>query len=479
MVALLVGVSGCVTAEAAPPDAAPPVTGAAVVDQPLPWRDCFDGLQCASVSVPADWRHPEGPRTTVGIGRFPVRDPARRIGTLLLNPGGPGPVLFSLPWLAPMTAELTEWFDVVVFDPRGMGDSGGVSCPTPPPAQLPATPPDRAAFDAYTAAQQRFAADCAAALGPLDGALDAWQVAHDMDALRAALGERRLTYVGNSYGTVYGQAYAELFPGNVGRMYLDSVADHTTPDLLAMVRPKAEALEAALHRFAGWCAAEPGCALRGGDALAVWDRVVATAERAPIPAPQAGTTVDAGTLRGSAVLMIRRERAWPDLATALAAADRGDAGGFLPAPPPPVPDVPGAALIGLATCADLLESIGHDRTAQLAEELRPSAPRIGWTEPWNFQGRCAGLPTGTFPPHPIRPVGLPPVLVVNGADDPATPPEFGRRLVAQLPGARYLAADGGHAVYLSGDPCVRGHVHRYLVAGELPPPDATCAAAPS
>jgi pimeloyl-ACP methyl ester carboxylesterase len=466
--AVALGAAACAAAPPLPSQSVPPVQ----------WRDCSTGLQCASVTVPADWRRPDGPQIAIGIGRFPARDPATRVGTLLLNPGGPQPVLFGLDRLAPLASTLTEWFDVVVFDPRGMGESGGVSCPTPAPAQLTAVPPDPAAFDALVAANQRFTADCAAALGPLAGNIDAWQVAHDMDALRAALGEPRLNYFGNSYGTVYGQAYLELFPDRVGRMYLDSVADHTTPDLLAMVAPKAQVLEANLHGFAEWCQREPACALHGQDALAVWDRVLATAERAPIPA--GATTVDAATLRGSAVLMIRRERSWPNLATGLAAADRGDATAFVPAAAPPAPAVPGAALLGTATCADLLaEPIDREQVAQLAESLRAVAPRIGWTEPWNFQARCAGLPTGSFPPHPIPVAGQPPVLVVNGADDSATPPEFGRRLVAQLPGSRYLPAGGGHAVYLSGDPCVRGHVDRYLATGELPAPDATCLTVPS
>ncbi|GAA1260290.1 alpha/beta hydrolase [Pseudonocardia aurantiaca] len=476
---LLAGLAAA-SACAGPPDSPSSVTAAAVTAQAVAWQPCFDGLECGSVTVPADWRRPDdAERITIGLGRLPAQDRARRIGTLLVNPGGPNPVLFGLPRLAVQLAELRQWFDVVVFDPRGMGESSGVTCSTDPPGPLVAAPPDRAAFAQYVAAQQRFARDCALALGALAGTLDAWQVAHDMDAVRAAMGEERLDYFGNSYGTVYGQAYAELFPGNVRRMYLDSVADHTTADLYEMVAPKAEALEANLHGFAGWCGREPSCALHGQDALAVWDRVVAAAERAPIPAPGAGTSVDAPGLLGSVAARVRRERAWPELATALAAADRGDATAFAPTPPPSTPDVPGGALMGLATCADLLESIDHDRVERLAEQLRAVAPRLGWTEPWNFQARCAGLPTGTFPPRPISAPGLPPVLVVNGDDDSATPPEFGRRLVDQLPGARYLDADGGHAVYLTGNPCVREHAHHYLVTGELPPPEVTCAASGS
>ncbi|WP_433278978.1 alpha/beta hydrolase [Pseudonocardia xinjiangensis] len=470
--ALLLSATACAGASSAPPSTETEVAG-----QSVQWVDCFEGLSCGSVSVPADWREPDASeRVTIGLGRFPARDPATRIGTLLMNPGGPNPVLFALPRLASLAADLTQWFDVVVFDPRGMGESSGVSCPTPAPAPLLAVPPDRAAFMAYAAGNERFARDCAAALGPLRDTLDAWQVAHDMDALRTVLGEDELTYVGNSYGTVYGQAYLELFGGNVGRMYLDSVADHTTSDLYAQVAPKAEVLEANLHEFARWCAGETRCALHGQDPLEVWDRVLAAAARHPIAAPESGTSVDAAALVGSATLSIRRQRAWPDLAAGLAAAGRGDAGAFVPSPPPRNPDVPGGELMGLATCSDLTGPIDHDQLVRLEADLRAIAPRVGWSEPWTFVARCAGLPAATYPPHAIVSSEAPSVLVVNGNSDSATPPEYGRRLVGQLPGARYLAADGGHAVYLSGDPCVRGHVNHYLATGELPPPDATCAA---
>jgi pimeloyl-ACP methyl ester carboxylesterase len=139
---------------------------------------------------------------------------------------------------------------------------------------------------------------------------------------------------------------------------------------------------------------------------------------------------------------------------------------------PPDRDVPGGELMGMATCSDLLDpadAVGYERLAQLAGDLRrDAAPRLGWTEPWNFLSRCAGLAVGTSPPHMIESADLPPILITNGNSDSATPPEYGRRLAAQLPGARYLLADGGHAVYMPGDPCVHEHVNRYLSTGDLP-----------
>ncbi|MGP4019126.1 alpha/beta hydrolase [Saccharopolyspora sp. 5N708] len=475
-IASLLGAIGVLGAVVAGSASAQPLE---VVDS-VAWQDCFEGLKCGEITVPADWTHPRGDQIKVGLGKLPARDQASKVGTLVVNPGGPNPVLFALPTLQPRLAELTQWFDVVVFDPRGMGNSSGVTCPQPPPAGTELPPPDRAAFAEYAMANRGFAEACAPALGPLRGTLNSWQVAHDMDAIRAALGERKLNYFGNSYGGTYGQAYAELFSRNVGRMYLDSVGEHVSREFYDWVAPKAATLEHNLHRFADWCAREPSCALTGQDVLGTWDRVIAKAERDPIPAPGAGpgVTVSAEQIVGSAD--VRQETRWPALATALADADAGDASAF--APPsalPPLPDVPGAALMGLATCADFPYDTGYDEMKRVEARLRAEvAPRLGWGLAWTTMGRCAGLPrVGTFQPHPIEAPGLPPVLIANGSYDGGAPPEHGRLVARQLPGARYLPTEGNHALYLSGNRCLHEHVHRYLTTGELPPSNASCPAA--
>ncbi|OZM78308.1 alpha/beta hydrolase [Pseudonocardia sp. MH-G8] len=425
---------------------------------PMAWQDCHDGLQCAQITVPVDWNAPDEPETiTIGLGRFPAREPANRVGTLLLGPGGPNPVLFALPRLAPQIGELNRWFDVVVFDPRGMGESSGVSCPSASPALPVWAEPDRERYDEHAAAQRRFADDCADALGPLQGRIDSWQVAHDMDAIREALGEPTLNYFGNSYGTVYGQAYAELFGDRIGRMYLDSVIDHTTGDLYALLEPKAVALERNLHEFADWCAREPACALHGRDALTVWDEAAAGPGRESL-------------INGTS-LAVRRPQRWPQLATALAT---GDPGGLAPPAPPAglQAAVPGRYLLGLATCADL-PAVDHAQLVAVTERLRTTAPRIGWIEAFGTHGRCAGLGGGTYPSHPITAKELPPILVAGGDSDSATPPEWGRRVADQL-GGRYLASAGGHSRYLGGDECVRRIVDHYLVSGQLPAPETRC-----
>ncbi|OXM43461.1 alpha/beta fold hydrolase [Amycolatopsis alba] len=447
------------------------VTGTSAAATPKPvlsWQDCGDGLHCGSLAVPSDWARLDQAPITLGLAKLPATNAAGDHGVLLMNLGGPQAQIsaFRQPAFQERFAELRQWFDIVIFDPRGFEASSGVSCPLPAPAEADYVFPDQAAFDAHAERNARFGRGCAAT--PLAGKLDSWQVAHDLEAIRKALGERKLNYFGNSYCTVYAQAYADLFPGGVGRMYLDSVMDHTNPSLRNWLGQRARANERTLHRFAGWCAAEPSCALHGRDVLTVWDELIARAERQPIPG--GGTTVSAEQIVARAD--IRSERRWPAFATALAEAHAGDATKLATKPVfPPGPDV-----MRIPTCADFPYPGDYRSVREVEASLRTVAPRLGWRQAWIWAMPCARLPgNGTFPPHRRDFAGVPPVLVVGGVDDDNTPPEWGRHLAAQLPGARYLAAAGDHAVYVDGNVCARARAHRYLTTGQLPPENTVCA----
>lgn len=453
------------------------VTEVAVAGQTLSWRDCGDGLRCEQLTVPSDWSEWDSPSITLGLAQLPARDQARKQGVLVMHLGGPVPMISGLRRGHAAFAGLTEWFDVVTFDPRGFEESSGIACPIPAPFEPEWVSPDQATYEAYAERNRRFGQACTKAAGPLAGNLNSWQIAHDMDAIRAALGEDELVYYGNSYGTVFGQAYAELFRHRVGRMYLDSASDHTNPSVLDGLVPSAETSERNLHRFADWCARTASCALHGRDVLTIFDQVSATAAQQPIPAPAAGSqaTVSASLIVARAI-GVSYEQTWAGFAEALAEAHAGDASKFATQPPGGRdPD-----LSRIMICADHPYPSDYQEVKALEASLRRVAPRLGWAQAWVMAAHCAGLPaTRTFPPHAFQTKGLPPVLIANGDDDHATPPEHGRRLAAQLPGARYLPAQGGHALYWMGHPCVREHVHRYLTTGELPPEGAACGAAPA
>ncbi|NUT48699.1 MAG: alpha/beta fold hydrolase [Saccharothrix sp.] len=462
----LVGGVGLLVALATAPDVARADGGA------LAWVDCGDGLWCGSLSVPADWAEPGGPRVELAVAKLPALDQAAKKGVLVVNLGGPAQQISVLRVAKSAFADLTRWFDVVVPDPRGFEASSGIRCPYPAPLpeNLEWASPGPDTYERYRTANHRFGVDCGQVAGPLAGNLDSWQVARDLDAVRAALGEAKLNYYGNSYGTVYGQAYAHHFPGRVGRMYLDSVLDHTTRSWTDWLVPRARTMEHNMTRFAEWCAAEPTCALHGRDLLTTWDELIARAEREPIPG--GGTTVNASRILSRTNPGFERE--WPELARSIAEAHAGDATRFAGQPTGGRdPD-----LSRIASCADFPYPSDYRVLKSWEADLRELTPHIGWVATWPMAYHCAGLPgTGTYPPHRLHVRGLPPVLLASGEHDATTPPRDARRVAAQLGNARYLPVVGGHALYLSGHPCVREHVHRYLTTGELPPEGTACGAA--
>jgi pimeloyl-ACP methyl ester carboxylesterase len=451
-------------------------TAAAAPASPLAWQSCGDdgSVQCATLSVPVDHDRPDGERLDLAVARLPAQDPATRRGTIVFHVGGPGPVLrvFLDAQRRAGFAELTRWFDVVTFDSRGYGLSTPICDPAlaPPIAVL-----DSAEVDA--AHRQRTAAygeSCRAGHPTLAAHAGAADTAHDIDEIRAALGEEQILYYGNSFGTVFGQEYAERYGHRLQRLYLDSVADHTVAYLEDRTR-SAGLQEAALHRFADECATDPECPLQGEDLLAVWDEVLAAAERRPLPAAD-GSEVTAFEIRALSGNLV----AIPDyrnrVAAALVQARDGDGSGFLAltAGAPPTGDAG-----QLTDCASFPVREDHAQLTAAADRVRQDAPRIGWATLVQGSWWCAGWPiTAADEPAPLHAPDAPPALVVNATDDPGRTNILGARHVAdQIEGSAVLPVTGyGHALYLSrpDNRCLRDAVHRYFLDGELPAAGAEC-----
>jgi pimeloyl-ACP methyl ester carboxylesterase len=444
----------------------------------LEWRDCGfadpeSGTQCADLPVPADWRRPDGERITIGTAKLPAKDPKTRQGSLLVNLGGPISTVRLLPDIAKQLGELTAWYDVILFDPRGIGASSEVRCGPAPSYSGLLYAVDRGTWREFSAAHRTWGDQCLTTAGPLAGQLDAWQVAHDLEAIRSALGPAGLNYYGNSYGTVYGQRYADLFPTRVHRMFLDSVADHTDPSVLRRIAPMAEIAQRKFDRFGEWCLSSTDCALHPRDPRRVFDALMIKAELNPLPAGP-GKSVSADQLRLKALGAVDEESGWAGFAEAMAAAERGDAGGLWLPPPGQSP----GSVANLAFCSDFPFSHGWPTTTHAIERpLREIAPRTGWLSARVWYGRCVGLPRqATNPPHPITADGAPPILLLNGEQDDTTPPAGGQNVARQLPGSVWFTADAGHAAYLSGNRCVRDVAHRYLITGRMPEAGHRCPA---
>lgn len=439
----------------------------------LTWQSCGDGaVQCATLTVPIDHADPTGPRLDLAVARLPARDPATRRGTVVFHGGGPAPSLPNLLHPARRTrlAELTTWFDVVTFDSRGYGASQPLCDPTL------ATRPVLAASAADYADQQRrtvaFADSCRDGSGLAEQA-NAHDTADDVEDLRIALGEDRIVFYGNSYGTVFGQAYAERHGRHLARLLLDSVADHTSSYLDNAGRFGRDR-EASLHRWAADCAADPGCPLFDADPLAVWDRVVEAAERAPIPAG-GGRAVTALEIRLVSGVFGAPGFGGP-AAEAVRRAAAGDGGGLAA-----LLDTPGqTGDVGqLTECADFpVEPDDHAALLAAAERARADTPRVGWIAPLMASVKCAGWPLGgRAEPAPLHAPDAPPALVVNATEGGSTHLAGARHVADQLPGSAVLAVTGfAHSLYLAApaNRCVRDAVHHYLLDGVLPGPEAQC-----
>ncbi|MET8543232.1 alpha/beta hydrolase [Kitasatospora sp. NPDC004799] len=465
----------------------------ALYDQRIDWRRCpgEDGTdpdaaaaRCATLKVPLDYADPGGRTVEVALAMVPAADRKRRLGALLLNPGGPGNSgveLVRRSWRS-YQGPLHDRYDLVGFDPRGAGDTTPVHC-------LDDRTRDRwdATDDPAYDHGRILAEACRARHADLLPHLGTRDTARDLDVLRGALGERRLDFLGSSYGTHLGARYAEQFPERTGRLVLDGAVDHGAPTARLGIE-QAAAAEAGLRAFAAACATEdgPACPL-GADPAAAPQRLARFLDglrEHPLRAADGRTLTAALGWDAARDVLADGHRSWPRLREALdPAVTRGEAEGLLaladgadgrgedgryrtPAdayaaiscadgPPPPTEAELGPALAELAARAPLTS--GHDPVGTL---LDPDC------RAWPFRS--------PEPPRPVRAPGSAPLLVIGSTGDPVTPYVWAQRLAAGLEHGVLLTRDGdGHTGYDKSG-CVRAAVAGYLVDGRLPAAGARC-----
>ncbi|MFD4276836.1 alpha/beta hydrolase [Streptomyces cyaneofuscatus] len=517
--------------------------------QRLQWTDCVtDGYECARLTVPRDYARPGNGRTFVlPVARAATTGPARRIGSLVYNPGGPGAGGASSleeGMDESFGAAVRARFDIVSFDPRGVG--GSVPALTCEPAEAeaeeaeaeeaeaeeaeaeaeeiseeasdavaplyPRTEADRsaAASGARTAAE-----DCEEHSGPILRHVGTEDAARDLDVLRAALGERELTYLGWSYGTSLGTSYAEQFPRRVRAMVLDGAIDPSL-DWRQRVISQSAGFRRSVDDYAEQCAEIAGDSCPGAspqEIRALIERLFQRAEREPLPVAEDSTYAEYGGMDATAVLdavsmaMYTPEDQWEPLSEALREADQGDATklGALDdeeeteeeteegtedpgtaeeeqeeqkeqeedeAPEPPA-DNSGAALTAV-NCLD----VPHPRSLRpYWDALAPADQAAGvyGTAGVTAELTCRDWPSGGRSPHRVDAEGVPPVLVVGTTGDPSTPYAEAVSLAEQFPQGMLLTYEGlGHTAYGRGGTCVTAKVDAYLVKRERVRPGATC-----
>ncbi len=295
---------------------------------PVQWAPCGN-LQCGSVTVPLDYAHPEGATIQIALGRHPAEVPSERIGSIVINPGGPGGSgIDDLPnELSVLTPGLLDRFDIVSFDPRGVERSSPVTCSTGQGAgpvgrlidPVPATP---AAQLALLQNDQGFASACERLSGSILPYVGTVDTARDLDRIRAALGDAQLTFVGHSYGTLLGATYAQLFPTHVRAMVLDGAIDPAL-SATAYATQQAESFESELNSFFTWCAGNPSCPWRAaGDPTAGLLGLIQATRTRPLGAGSG--TAGPGEIYDALLAGLGSQSSWPTLAGALADAAAGN-----------------------------------------------------------------------------------------------------------------------------------------------------------
>ena len=441
---------------------------------PLEWDEC-GGVECSTLAVPLDYEDPDGDQIELYIVRTPAS--GKRIGALFVNPGGPGAsaaeiaeyLVLSLP------EEGTDHFDIVGVDPRGVGGSTAIACGMSP-AELygvDGTFEDAEDKAAYLDVSEEYVEDCEEKYGDVLPHLGTADVARDMDAVRAAMGDEQLSYLGYSYGTVIGQVYADLFPDRVRSMVLDGVVE-LGPTGLESADEQAAGFETALARFAQYCDAAEGCGTAGNTLEAVEDVLRLAEEPGGIPVDGDAGKVGPGEANLGISYALYSQSLWRTLGDALLDALDGDGGSLLELAED-YHDIGAFEIYFAVNCLDFAWPVGDpDAVFAQGKATAQESPHFGEALV-NDYVRCAMWPTPSVPLEPVTAPGTPPILVVSTTGDPATPYESGVAVADRLESGVLVTNEGdGHGVVANGKPCIDDLVAAYLVENVVPDDGYTC-----
>ncbi|MET7301671.1 alpha/beta hydrolase [Embleya sp. NPDC005575] len=470
--------------------------------QRLDWRSCVlgpddavgrnleqAGAFCANVTVPLDYADPWGRTTTVAISRLEATDTHRRIGSLLLNNGGPGnDTIGAPPDIRTAMKDVGARYDIIGMDPRFVGRSSRLDCGWPVGTNIFSAGLGRATFDRQVTLQKDLADRCRATNASVLPYVTTRNTARDMDVIRAALGERKISYLGYSYGTYLGTVYTQMFPGRYDRVVLDGALDPNNYGSRTLRGGEAE-YEHAFGDWAAWAASRDDVYGLGGtrdEVLAAADRIVAASARNPLTV---GTAPDVFRVDDTQVPFVYfigiaddSDAARAALAEQVSVLNKAAQG--LPAPSSP-------GLIGLLQFA-LTDGGSPHGSVQSAifcgDVAAPRNPEVYWRDVQRSRAAhplfgplsnnivpCAFWDRPREEPTRVRRDA--PIMIVAATGDPRTVYKGSVALHDQLPSSRLVTLRGAnqHGVFGSyGNACVDSRVNAYLATGNLPATDPTC-----
>jgi pimeloyl-ACP methyl ester carboxylesterase len=443
--------------------------------EPCPDIEPSDVVECATIEVPLDYSRPWGETIEIGLARRQATNPDEKIGTILMDPGGPGGSgVGVVKGGNVLTGEAAERFDLVGFDPRGVNTSTQVLCGEDAMQAVDAIgfPTDQTSFEALEAANAALTEDCRERTGELFDHVSNLETVEDMERIRRALGEGKLNYLGYSYGTLMGQQYAEKYPWKIRTMVLDGNMDHSLGSTWEFMSTETAAVEENFGAFTAWCEAEPECALYGEDITAVYTDLKAKARAGELVDPYQGWKLDFHGLSNYA-FNANFPQGWSSLGTELAAMRDGET-------------IPGVAAYQEATA---VENLGYPAWCQdygfevedyaeweaLLAKLADESPTVEWT-PYNIYAMlCVGSNIeNTNEREELDIDHAPPIVFIGNEHDYATVYDWTLTSSEQAEGHLITYEGYWHTIYGGASQCIDDTVNAYFVDKTVPEEGLSC-----
>ena len=457
--------------------------------QELKWRDCYGNYQCSNLLVPIDYQDLSVGAFSLALLRYQALDQDRRIGSLVVNPGGPGASGVDYAYNAELIVgpEILERFDIVGFDPRGVGDSAPIKClndsETDASFAADSKPDNDSEFELLISDVRDYFAKCAENTTHLT-AYSTLNSARDLEILRSVLGDKKLNFLGKSYGTYLGTLYAELFPENVGRFVLDGAVDPNSNNREAMIG-QATGFETALNAFISDCLKRKNCTLTG-DLLTARNQVsdlLAKTSITPLKSRSGRDVTESLVLVGIASALYDSASDWPVLRDAFKEATLGSGESFLSLADQYAGRQEDGSYLGnendalqVIDCLDQKEidtiSAFKNGFAEFSEKAPIFGPYLAYAGL-----ACRYLPnSGSMEQIEIKNFKTTPVLIIGTTRDPATPYKWAQSLAKVFSSSILITLDGdGHTGHGRGSTCVDSVVDRYLLTGVTPKAGLFCA----